>query len=57
MHFVQCPRCGDVIELPPDSVGTNRSDPWNVAGCDECDLIFDYGDEEVQHAPGIDGVL
>ncbi len=48
MYFVQCPLCGAVVEIPADAVGRERSDPWNVTGCDECNLAFDYEDEEVQ---------
>lgn len=57
MFFVQCPHCGAVVELPADSVGRDRIDLWNVAGCEECDLGFDYNDEEVQYAPDSHGVL
>jgi predicted Zn finger-like uncharacterized protein len=57
MFFVQCPRCGTPIEVPSDAVGPDRSDPWNVIGCDECSLTFDYDDEEVQQAPDSQGVL
>ena len=57
MFFVQCPRCGSVVEIPADAVGKNRSDPWNVTGCDECGLAFDYDDEEVHFAPEAEGVL
>lgn len=48
MFFVQCPFCGAVIEIPSDAVGLDRADPWNVVGCDECDTVFDYNDDEVQ---------
>ena len=48
MFFVQCPRCGSVVEIPEEAVGPDRTDPWNVVGCDACDLGFDYDDEEVQ---------
>jgi hypothetical protein len=37
-----------MLELPDDAVGKVRTDPWNVAHCDQCDLGFDYDDEEVQ---------
>jgi len=50
MYFVQCPLCGAVVEIPDDAVGRKRIDPWNVTGCDECNLAFDYEDEEVQQA-------
>ena len=55
MYFVQCPRCGAVVEIPSDAVGFNRTDPWNLIGCDECDSTFDYEDEDVQSVPdGLD---
>lgn len=57
MYFVQCPRCGDPIEIPASVVGSERTDPWNVVGCDECGLTFDYDDAEVQHSEDIHGVL
>jgi len=49
MFFVQCPMCGGIVEIPKDAVGQQRTDPWNVVGCDECGVVFDYDDEEVQH--------
>ena len=49
MFFVQCPMCGEIVEIPTDAVGQHRTDPWNVVGCDECDSTFDYEDEEVQY--------
>lgn len=57
MYFVQCPRCGTAVELPSDAIGRSRSAPWNVTECVDCDLSFDFEDEEVQHAPEIDGVF
>lgn len=53
MFFVQCPQCGAVVELPADSVGADRSDPWNVAECLECDSSFDFDDEEVYFEPDV----
>jgi transcription elongation factor Elf1 len=47
MFFVQCPRCGAVVELAADSVGIDRRHKWNVTQCDECDFAFDYDDAEV----------
>ena len=55
MFFVQCPHCGAAVELPADSVGTVRNDPWNVAQCLDCDLSFDYDDEEVLFEPNAPG--
>ncbi len=51
MDFVQCPNCGSVVEIPQEAVGPMRTDPWNVIGCDECGVVFDYDDDEVQHSP------
>lgn len=48
MYFVQCPGCGAIVEIPDDAVGPDRTDPWNVTSCLECNLLFDYNDEEVQ---------
>ena len=48
MFFVPCPRCGSPVDIPEDAVGKDRTDPWNVAHCHECDLGFDYNDDEVQ---------
>jgi hypothetical protein len=31
-------------------VGPDRTDPWNVAHCDECGNAFDYDDTEVIEA-------
>ena len=57
MFYVQCPHCGAVVELPPDSVGVDRSDPWNVAECLDCDASFDYENDEVKFEPDANGVL
>jgi hypothetical protein len=51
MYYVQCPRCGSVVEIPADAVGKDRTDPWNIIECDDCDLAFDFDDEEVKHEP------
>lgn len=48
MSFVQCPHCGSIVKIPEDAVGIERTDPWNVVGCVECDSTFDYQDDEVQ---------
>jgi len=47
MHYVICPVCKGEAEIPLDAVGPNRTDPWNIAYCFECDASFDYDDEEV----------
>jgi Zn ribbon nucleic-acid-binding protein len=47
MHYVICPECKSEIEIPPDAVGPDRTDPWNVIGCVDCGITFDYDDEEV----------
>jgi len=47
MFYVFCPECGAQIEIPTDAVGPDRTDPWNVTGCVECNLTFDYDDHEV----------
>lgn len=57
MFFVQCPQCGSVVEIPADAVGKDRTDPWNVSGCDECDCVFDYQDDELQIGPDSEWVL
>jgi len=57
MFYVQCPQCGSVVEIPENAVGKNRTDPWNVTGCPECDCGFDYHDDDVQSAPDSKGVL
>lgn len=48
MFFVQCPHCGSVVEIRADAVGSDRTDPRNVVGCDECDTVFDYDGEIAQ---------
>ena len=57
MYFVQCPRCGSPVEIPPDAVGPERTDPYNVVGCLDCGLSFDFDDEDVQIAPDLKGVF
>ena len=47
MYYVICPECKSEIEIPPDAVGPDRTDPWNVIGCVDCGITFDYDDEEV----------
>ncbi|HEY4312807.1 MAG TPA: MJ0042-type zinc finger domain-containing protein [Pirellulales bacterium] len=47
MYYVICPECGARIEIPDTAVGPDRTDLWNVVGCDECRIAFDYDDEEV----------
>ena len=48
MYYVQCPLCGSFVLIPAEAIGSDRSDPWNVIGCDECEATFDYHDDEVQ---------
>ena len=48
MFFVRCPTCGSEVEIPANAVGSERTDPWNIVGCDECSVAFDYDDAEVQ---------
>gem|GEM_PF-2642692 len=57
LYFVQCPKCGQPIELPDNAFGPDRTHPWNVVGCDECDLTFDDDDAEVHREPDARGVL
>ena len=47
MFYVICPTCETRIEVPADAVGADRTDPWNVVRCDECDASFDCDDEDV----------
>jgi predicted Zn finger-like uncharacterized protein len=47
MYYVLCPYCQAKVEIPDDAVGTDRTDPWNVVRCAECDASFDYDDDEV----------
>jgi hypothetical protein len=47
MFYVHCPPCLANIEVPDNAVGPDRTDLWNVIGCDVCDCVFDYDDEEV----------
>lgn len=54
---MQCPKCGQPIELPDNAFGPDRTHPWNVVGCDECDLTFDDDDAEVHREPDARGVL
>lgn len=46
MHYAICPNCHAKVEIPPDAVGPDRTDPWNVTQCRECGLAFDYDDED-----------
>ena len=47
MFYVICPTCEAQVEISAVAVGHDRSDPWNVVQCDECDAGFDYDDEDV----------
>jgi len=51
MFYILCPLCLAKIEVPPNAVGPDRTDPWNVIGCDDCGFTFDYDDEEVMAEP------
>jgi hypothetical protein len=51
MFYVICPTCEARVEIPANAIGTDRSDPWNVVQCDECDAGFDYDDEDVIESP------
>jgi predicted Zn finger-like uncharacterized protein len=47
MFYVLCPCCQAKTDIPADAVGPDRTDPWNVVRCDECDASFDYDDEDI----------
>lgn len=47
MYYVIYPKCGAKVEIPDTAVGQDRTDPWNVVGCDDCHITFDDDDEEV----------
>ncbi len=47
MFVVRCPECGKLTEIPPEAVGPNRTDLWNVTRCDYCPVSFGYDDEDV----------
>ncbi len=47
MFYVICPNCQARVEIPENAVGLDRTDPWNVVRCDECDASFDFDDEDV----------
>ncbi len=47
MFYVTCPTCETRVEIPAVAVGPDRTDPWNVVQCDECNAGFDYDDEDV----------
>jgi len=49
MFYVMCPACHAEVEIPPDAVGPERLDLFNVIRCCECSMAFDYDDEEVIH--------
>ena len=50
VYFVQCPRCGEPVEVSAEAVGKKRLSAWRVVDCDNCDFAFDYSHEEVQLA-------
>jgi hypothetical protein len=43
--------CQARVEIDDESVGTERTDPRNVAYRYECGNTFDYDDQEVIEAP------
>ncbi len=47
MYYVICPYCQAKTEIPADAVGPNRTDLLNSVRCDDCDIAFDYDDDEV----------
>ena len=47
MFYVICPSCEARVEIPADAVGPDRTDPWNVTLCYDCDASSDYDDEDV----------
>lgn len=51
MFYVTCPQCQAKVEIPPEAIGPDRTDPWNVAHCFECGNSFDYDDVEVIEVP------
>ena len=54
MFYVVCPQCKAQVEIPPDAVGPDRTDLFNVISCDECTASFDYDDEDViAEPPGV----
>ncbi|MDX1928305.1 MAG: hypothetical protein SFV81_17390 [Pirellulaceae bacterium] len=53
VFFVVCPECGDKVPLPPQSVGENRSDLWNVVACLECNYPIDYDCDQIDSMPWI----
>jgi endogenous inhibitor of DNA gyrase (YacG/DUF329 family) len=48
MLYVTCPNCQTRVEISETAYGPNRTDPFNIAHCDECDCGFDYDDEDVE---------
>jgi hypothetical protein len=48
MFYVICPVRESTVEISENAVGPERSDPWNVIGCDNCGCTFDYDDDEVR---------
>lgn len=49
MYYVLCPDCDCPVEIPENAVGPQRTDPWNICRCDQCDVSFDYDDREVHY--------
>jgi hypothetical protein len=51
MYYVICPFCQAKVEIPANAVGPDRTDLYNVVSCDDCEMAFDYDDEEVMDEP------
>jgi hypothetical protein len=49
MFYVPCPCCESSVEVPSDSVGSERQHLWNVIVCDVCDAAFDYDDGNIHN--------
>ncbi|HEY4313327.1 MAG TPA: hypothetical protein VGN12_28010 [Pirellulales bacterium] len=47
MFYILCPFCHAKLEIPADAIGLTRTDLYNVIHCDECNMSFDYDDEEI----------
>lgn len=48
MYYVICPNCGSHVEVLDNAVGEDRTELFNITVCEDCDLSFDYDDEEVK---------
>ncbi len=47
MYYVICPECRAQVEIPPDAVGPDRTDLFNVVSCNEYESTFDDDDDQV----------